>query len=212
MSILAELLGCAVDGRDACSPRGDITLRACCLQRLWHTEQTLALTSIRPLSAESGHSDIRRELPNKINAPQRDTSRIYVAGQTDLWGMRHGGAMEAGWIFQFLWAPVVATAVSVIYFGKARAMPMLDRLLVSGHGVALALIFVSAFTIAALGMAHERFETPFMASFIAPIACAGLAFWRYEGSHSLHLLQFVNLAAGLWIAFLGVMAITGNWL
>jgi hypothetical protein len=120
--------------------------------------------------------------------------------------------MEVGWIFQFLWAPVVATGVSVIYFRKARAMTMRDRILVSGHGVALALLFVGAFTVGSIGMANERLSAPFSASFIVPTACVGLAFWRYQGSHSLHLLQFVNLAAGLWIWFLGTMAVTGRWL
>jgi hypothetical protein len=115
-------------------------------------------------------------------------------------------------IIQWFGVPIVAAAISAVYFATARKMSLSRRISVSAHGVLLLMIYVVAIGVHSTEGSHPNLVWPFLAAFVAPALSIGFAFAWYPGSKALHLLIAPLLYCGLWIAFIGGMAVTGLWL
>lgn len=111
-----------------------------------------------------------------------------------------------------IWAPVLALAVSVVYFIKSSMLPTKQRFVASAHGALLAFIYLLAFLVAAAGLSKPSMALPYGAMLAIPVLSALFAMYRYKGDATLHLLQIPNAAAATWILFVGKMAVTCNWL
>lgn len=63
-------------------------------------------------------------------------------------------------LIPLVWAPVLALSISAIYFMRAKQMSMLARLGVSAHGVAIAVLYFSAFGVAFFGCSKPALAMP----------------------------------------------------
>lgn len=113
---------------------------------------------------------------------------------------------------QWLGAPVVSAAISSVYFVKARRLVFGRRVAVSAHGALLLLIYLVAAVVHQTGTFRPALVWPFLGAFIAPALSILFALAWYRGNKALHLLILPLLYCGLWIAFIGGMAVTGDWL
>jgi hypothetical protein len=113
---------------------------------------------------------------------------------------------------QLLWAPILASAVSVLYFRKAAHLPLGQRAAVSAHGALLALIYAIAFLISVAGAARANLAVPFWFAFTLPAVSVLFALARFSGNKSVHLLLLAVAACAVWVFFIGTMAVTGDWL
>lgn len=111
-----------------------------------------------------------------------------------------------------LWAPVLAVLVSAVYYRQAVFLPLRQRVAVSAHGALLALLYGTAFLVAATGASNAQLAIPFWISFLLPIVSILFALARFGGNRAIHLLQLVVAACAFWVLFIGTMAITGEWL
>ncbi len=93
-----------------------------------------------------------------------------------------------------------------------RAGGIAKRLLVSAHGIAIALLYIVAMIVFWTNGANVRFRDPFFVSLLVPVLLIGACLALYQGNRAVHLLQLVNLACLAWTFFVGGMAITGLWL
>jgi hypothetical protein len=115
-------------------------------------------------------------------------------------------------LFQWLWAPVAAAAVSLAYFRSSKNVLLGERLAVSAHGLAIVLVYATSLLVAAVGLSRASLLYPFWSLFLLPLALAGFALFRFKGNGAVHLLQLVNLMSAGWAFFVGTMAVTGDWL
>lgn len=116
-------------------------------------------------------------------------------------------------IAQFWIAPILALAISGIYFFTSPAAQALSRRLVASlHGAVIAALYLGALMFNAAGISKPGYGIPFLATSLLPVALIALSFVLYEGRRSLHALQMVNLLCMTWTFFIGGMAITGEWL
>jgi hypothetical protein len=118
-------------------------------------------------------------------------------------------------LMQWYGAPVVMIGVSLVYFFADTRRPALrERLLVSVHGVAGAALYVGAFVVAWLqpGGYRPYLAWPYFVLLLVPLALIGVALFKFRGNPLIHALQAPNVAALLWSAFVGGMAVTGDWL
>ena len=115
-------------------------------------------------------------------------------------------------MFQWFGAPIASVAISVVYFFMARPLPLIRRLAVSTHGVLLTAIYLAAGAIHDTGSSRAAFVWPFLAAFLIPALSVVLALCWYPRSKTLHLLLIPLLYCALWIACIGGMAVTGDWL
>ena len=115
-------------------------------------------------------------------------------------------------LIQLLWAPILALAVSVVYFRKAALLPMGQRVAVSAHGALLALIYAVAFLVSAAGAARANLAVPFWSAFTLPVVSVLFALARFSGRKSVHFLLLAVAACAVWVFFVGTMAVTGDWL
>lgn len=115
-------------------------------------------------------------------------------------------------LIHWLWAPVAALGISVVYFQHSRNVGISERLTVSAHGAALALLFAGASLIHVSGAAQPSFAIWFWCAFVVPGLLIAFALLRYQGRPSVHLYQIGNMVVGAWVWFVGTMAVTGNWL
>jgi hypothetical protein len=115
-------------------------------------------------------------------------------------------------LFQWLWAPLVAAAVSVVYFQSSKSSRRFERFATSIHGALLAVLYFGALGIHSLGLANPMLGKAFWLSLLVPCGLALYAMARFSGNKQVHFLQLANLLAALWIWFVGTMAVTGNWL
>lgn len=113
---------------------------------------------------------------------------------------------------QWLGAPVASAVISLIYFVKSQPLVLVRRLTVSAHGVLLLALYLVAAAIHQAGRSRPEFVWPFLASFLAPALSVVLTLLWYPGNKALHLLLVPLLYCALWIAFIGGMAVTGDWL
>jgi hypothetical protein len=115
-------------------------------------------------------------------------------------------------LFQWLWAPLVAAGVSVVYFQTSTSSRWFERMATSVHGASMAVLYFGALGIHSLGMANPKLGKAYWLSLLIPCGFALYAMARFSGNKKIHLLQLANLLAAFWIWFVGTMAVTGNWL
>ena len=102
---------------------------------------------------------------------------------------------------------------SIIYYRAAA--PTLARpvkLLVSAHGLCLAALYMLAMTIFWAEKAKPAFALPFLLSLLLPVGLMLVSLVKFKGHRVAHWLQLINVACILWVAFIGIMAVTGDWL
>jgi hypothetical protein len=56
------------------------------------------------------------------------------------------------------------------------------------------------------------YGAPFLFLYFIPLGLAGASLFSYQGPKAIHVLQGPNLSAMAWAAFIGGMAVTGEWL
>ncbi|AVS85365.1 hypothetical protein C8239_11870 [Paracidovorax avenae] len=115
-------------------------------------------------------------------------------------------------LVQWLWAPLVALGVSVVYLQNSKNITRAARIATSSHGAALAILYFGALAVYALGIARPMLGWVFWASLLLPVGLVVLSFVRYQGNKNVHFLQLGNALAAVWVWFVGTMAVTGNWL
>ena len=116
-------------------------------------------------------------------------------------------------IAQFWLAPILALAISGVYFFTSPATQTLYRRLVASlHGAVIAALYLGALMFNAVGISKPEYGIPFLATLLLPVVLIATSFILYEGKRSLHALQMVNLLCIAWTFFIGGMAITGEWL
>jgi hypothetical protein len=118
-------------------------------------------------------------------------------------------------LIQWYGAPVVMIGVSVAYFvADVRRPAFRQRLWVSAHGLAGAALYFGAFLVAwALPLNYRPYlALPYAALLLVPLVLVGVSLVKFRGNRLVHLLQVPNVAALLWSAFVGAMAVTGDWL
>jgi hypothetical protein len=109
--------------------------------------------------------------------------------------------------------PLVATAISVAYFLRSGAdVSSLRRVATSAHGVVIAVLYVVAMLVAVTRRYNPALGTPFTLALALPVVLVAVSLLFYRGSRTLHWLQLPNVACLAWTAFMGGMAITGQWL
>lgn len=116
---------------------------------------------------------------------------------------------------QWYGAPVVMIGVSLAYFfADPRRPAVRERLLVSAHGLAGAALYFGAFAVAWFqpGGYRPYLGWPYAVLLLVPLALIGVSLFKFRGNRLTHALQVPNVVALLWSAFVGVMAITGDWL
>ena len=114
---------------------------------------------------------------------------------------------------QWLLAPVVSIAVSVIYFVTAdRKLSFRRRVLVSMSGLSIATVYFAAMAVALTGHASRGNNIAFSTAQLALIALIVVSFKLYAGPKWVHSLQVPNILSLMWSAFIGGMAVTGEWL
>jgi hypothetical protein len=119
------------------------------------------------------------------------------------------------WFTQWYGAPVVMIGVSLVYFFADRRRPAFrERLLVSAHGFAGGALYFGAFLVRWIQPDGYRpyLIWPYLVLLVVPLVLMGVALVKFRGSLLTHVLQVPNVAALLWTAFVGGMAITGDWL
>jgi hypothetical protein len=110
-------------------------------------------------------------------------------------------------------SPALSILVSVIYFRSSpRDQSLSRRLLVSAHGVILALIYIGAIIVWQAGCARTNFGEPFAIILAVPLVFTLATFLWFRGPRYIHLIQFVNLFCLAVTFLIGGMAVTGNWL
>jgi len=114
---------------------------------------------------------------------------------------------------QWLLAPILALVISVAYFwASPKSQSLSSRVLASAHGVAIAGLYVGAMSIFYANAAKPKYAVPFLVLLAFPAVLMLLSFFLYRGPKHVHLLQILNLLCLGWVAFIGGMAVTGDWL
>lgn len=121
--------------------------------------------------------------------------------------------MLAHHFLEFWGAPIFSVLVSGIYFRSSpSSVPLRMRLFASAHGIAIASLYFVAMGIWRSGTSRASYGIPFLCLLTIPLVLIGVSFFCFRGSRLLHLLQIVNLLCLVWTAFIGSMAVTGDWL
>lgn len=114
---------------------------------------------------------------------------------------------------QLLLAPALAIGISAIYFtASPNTEPLAKRLLVSAHGVVIAALYLGAMSVFWLHRSSDAFGKPFSYLLLIPLLLILTSLFMFRGRKLIHWLLLVNLACLAWTAFIGVMAVTGDWL
>jgi hypothetical protein len=107
-------------------------------------------------------------------------------------------------------APILAVAVSVVYFrASARVMSLGRRVAVSVHGLSIALLYTGAWIVLLSGQSGPRLCRPFAWLLLLPLLTIGVSFRYDQGFEKLRLLQVINLLCFLWTGFVGSILVTG---
>lgn len=115
--------------------------------------------------------------------------------------------------FQWLLAPVLALVISIVYFrASPSSQPLGSRLMASAHGISIAALYAGAMLVFYANAAGPRYATPFFVLLAVPAVLMLLSFFIYRGAKHVHLLQCLNFLCLAWVAFIGGMAVTGDWL
>ena len=114
---------------------------------------------------------------------------------------------------QFWFAPMVALAISAVYFVTSpKNQPMAQRFAASGHGAVICILYLTAMACWILGVSKRSYGFPFAVLLLFPVLLMGLSFFLYRGPRFVHGFQVLNLLCLAWTFFIGGMAVTGDWL
>lgn len=114
---------------------------------------------------------------------------------------------------QALIAPALAIGISVLYFrASPKTEPLAKKLLVSAHGVVIAVLYFGAMSVFWLHRSSDALGKPFSYLLLLPLLLILTSLVMFRGRKLIHWLLLVNLACLAWTAFVGVMAVTGDWL
>jgi len=128
--------------------------------------------------------------------------------------VQHASALTLLMVWaQWFLAPLVALGISAVYFLTcSRDLPVGTRLAASAHGVVIAVLYALAMLVALSRHSRPELGTPFSLLLVVPLLLILAALFLYRGRKLVHLLQVPNLLCLGWTAFIGGMAVTGNWL
>lgn len=76
----------------------------------------------------------------------------------------------------------------------------------------IALLYMAALLVFWAGLSKGSYAVPFMISLLVPLGLGVFSLFRYQGHKVVHWLQLLNVLCLAWTAFIGIMAITGDWL
>ena len=82
----------------------------------------------------------------------------------------------------------------------------------SAHGFAISIVYFGAMSVFWANAARPKYAVPFVVLIAVPGALILLSFFVYRGPKHVHLLQVLNLLCLAWTFFIGIMAVTGEWL
>ena len=111
-----------------------------------------------------------------------------------------------------IFSMLIMTSISGAYFYYGSSSKILPRVLSSVHGLLGASFLLVAMLIWDNGLSSPEFELIYTWVFLLPLSSIIFSFLFFSGNKWLHLLQLVNLIGLAWCWFVGVMAVTGNWL
>jgi hypothetical protein len=104
-------------------------------------------------------------------------------------------------------APWLAVVVSMIYFWSSPSSAgVTRRLLVSAHGVVIAVLYFFFLTNSANVIFRPQFLLLSLVPALFVVVCRAL----YRGNPAVHLLQLANLACLSWTLVVALKAITNN--
>src|ERR1700686_2159466 len=113
----------------------------------------------------------------------------------------------------FWFTPLLAIAVSVVYFRRSpKVQPLAQRLLVSAHGVVIAAIYLCAMCVWWSGSSRTVLGEPYAFSLAVPLLLIIVSFLKFRGPRPTHFFQILNLFCLHATFLIGGMAITGHWL
>lgn len=114
---------------------------------------------------------------------------------------------------QALLAPVLAVIISVRYFrASPDTEPLPKKLLVSAHGVVVAVLYFGAMSVMWSHQSSEALGRPFDYLLPIPVLLGLVSLLMFRGGKQIHWLLVVSLGCLLWTAFVGSMAVTGDFL
>jgi len=126
--------------------------------------------------------------------------------------MVHVIGWTIAWV-QMLLAPAFAIGISAVYFtASPKTEPLAKKLLVSAHGVSIAALYLVALSVFWFHRSSDALAKPFNYLLLIPVLLILTALFMFRGRKVIHWLLLVNLACLAWTAFVGVMAVTGDWL
>jgi phosphatidylserine synthase len=121
--------------------------------------------------------------------------------------------MALFWLLgQARFAPIISLFISLLYFHLSPRQHPAMRVLTSAHGLTVFILFVMASSVRFNRIEGIKFLSPFEVAQLIPLVLIGLSLYFYSGPKRLHWLQIVNLPCMALSYFIGVMAITGNWI
>lgn len=120
-------------------------------------------------------------------------------------------------IIYFWLTPILTVLVSVTYFRMSpRKQRLPIRLAVSGHGVAIAILYCSAISISVLmELSPARVNTVYNIwsyLLIVPVILIFFSLIKFRGPLLVHVLHIVNMMGLVWTLLLGSMFLTDTWL
>lgn len=114
---------------------------------------------------------------------------------------------------QFWLAPLVALAISILFFlASPKEQGLARRCAASAHGLSIAALFFGAMQFHWSGAFHPAYQRPFGYMALLPLALIVLSFFYFRGAKSFHFLHIFSILCLAWVFFIGSMAVTGNWL
>lgn len=113
--------------------------------------------------------------------------------------------------------PILTVLISLIYFCTSpKEQRLYIRLAISGHGVAIAVLYVSPILI------HRVMTSPPTAEniiheiwsyfLIVPVILMFFSLLKFRGPLLVHILQIINMMGLAWTFLLGSMFLTSQWL
>ncbi len=120
--------------------------------------------------------------------------------------------------------PILTVLVSIIYFRMSpKEQRLHTRLAVSGHGVAIAVLYCGAILVsrfmrlspATKYTIHDiKYTIHDIWSYllIVPVIFIFFALMKFRGPLLVHLLQIINMMGLVWTLLLGSMFLTDQWL
>lgn len=113
--------------------------------------------------------------------------------------------------------PILTVLVSIIYFRMSpKEQRLHTRLAVSGHGVAIAVLYCGAILVSRFMRLSPatKYTIHDIWSYllIVPVIFIFFALMKFRGPLLVHLLQIINMMGLVWTLLLGSMFLTDQWL